>query len=608
MLHDFRFPQDLYFWGQDRVGSIIPVLGQIPHKSVGISAIWSETIVHSFILILGYLAFATFLKTRFSRLAFAIVWFLPISPFLGLVRYSFGLQYSLMAIGIFAISRYLNLHMPDKKMQSLAWMSIAWLAFTSAIWITDSAVVTVGVVLVFAFYSMSKRGIGISVFEYSSIIVGSTLSAYIIYLMKSHAVVSSGYIYNTVLFNSPAEFWSSVIMLVHYLGEVITFSYHEFFISTYACLLLLVLLISGFLVFKRLVSNEKAELDVAKLFIADGILSLFLILISNWAFLNELAQRYFVGVYISFWLAFLIWLDSRMVNQYTRLVKSIVSLALTVGIVSIIYGFAYVYPKSLTSKLSIVSELNELGEIGIIAEYWNAYSSSVANPEQIIAIPHEYAEQKNPDRVNLAFAQPRLFLIRDMWLDTFPERIVQFGRHLIRSGDEFRIGGSWLCEYKITPFDMMFKATDMLFLKDSEHILTSEAGGLSIVDNTELHNIFVVYGPKISVPEGDFSVEFKMRLESSTTGLSFARLEVSAEHGEVILAEKNIGESDFIHSNTEQLIVLTFNTQEPREGVEFRVYFEGGASFILESVHIQQVKSNTCTWIHTVQGWHLSRM
>ncbi|MCD4747272.1 MAG: hypothetical protein K8R58_13320 [Bacteroidales bacterium] len=54
MLHYFKLPNDIYFWNQDRVGSIIPLIGQLFYKGLGFSLLWSESITHYIILILGY--------------------------------------------------------------------------------------------------------------------------------------------------------------------------------------------------------------------------------------------------------------------------------------------------------------------------------------------------------------------------------------------------------------------------------------------------------------------------------------------------------------------------------------------------------------------------
>lgn len=40
MAYDFEFPTDLYYWGQDRLGSLIPMLAAIPVKLFGWSPIW----------------------------------------------------------------------------------------------------------------------------------------------------------------------------------------------------------------------------------------------------------------------------------------------------------------------------------------------------------------------------------------------------------------------------------------------------------------------------------------------------------------------------------------------------------------------------------------
>ena len=44
MIHNFQLPHDLYFWGQDRYGSLIPMLGQIFYKGLGFSPLTSESL------------------------------------------------------------------------------------------------------------------------------------------------------------------------------------------------------------------------------------------------------------------------------------------------------------------------------------------------------------------------------------------------------------------------------------------------------------------------------------------------------------------------------------------------------------------------------------
>ena len=60
MIHYFKLQHDLYFWEQDRMGSLIPLIGQIPFKIFHFSALTSEAITHYLILLLGFFAFSSF--------------------------------------------------------------------------------------------------------------------------------------------------------------------------------------------------------------------------------------------------------------------------------------------------------------------------------------------------------------------------------------------------------------------------------------------------------------------------------------------------------------------------------------------------------------------
>lgn len=126
MLHYFKLPGDLYFWGQDRYGAIIPLLGQIPFRFFGLSSLVSESIIHYIILISGFLAFSAFIKTRANRIIFAVVWFLPPLYFTDLLRNVYGLQYSITGILFFIIYRYLPEYQSGTFFQSCHYTSFSW--------------------------------------------------------------------------------------------------------------------------------------------------------------------------------------------------------------------------------------------------------------------------------------------------------------------------------------------------------------------------------------------------------------------------------------------------------------------------------------------------
>lgn len=121
------------------------------------------------------------------------------------------------------------------------------------------------------------------------------------------------------------------------------------------------------------------------------------------------------------------------------------------GGLSPVYSMRHVYPKTLRPRIDIALELKQLSDkpIGIVAEYWNSYVNAAADPDFIVATPHQNSDVRNESRSDKVFECDNVFIIRDMWLDSFPDRMEQFGRVLIKSGDEFRIAGSNMCRYSV---------------------------------------------------------------------------------------------------------------------------------------------------------------
>src|SRR4030095_565541 len=103
MLHYFNLPHDWYAWGQDRMGSLIPMLGQVFHVEFGLSALMSESIVHYILLTLGYFAFASFFKSKLYKLIFAIFWLFPPFHMIDVTQFAFGIHYSLVGICCFLL-------------------------------------------------------------------------------------------------------------------------------------------------------------------------------------------------------------------------------------------------------------------------------------------------------------------------------------------------------------------------------------------------------------------------------------------------------------------------------------------------------------------------
>ena len=97
LTHYYKLPKDLYGWGQDRGGTLIPLISQLFHKGMGLSAVLSVSISNYLILILGYIGFSSLLNRKYLKVLLALVIFFPPLRFIDITRFPLGVQYCFCA-------------------------------------------------------------------------------------------------------------------------------------------------------------------------------------------------------------------------------------------------------------------------------------------------------------------------------------------------------------------------------------------------------------------------------------------------------------------------------------------------------------------------------
>ncbi|MBN1953145.1 MAG: hypothetical protein JW801_18210, partial [Bacteroidales bacterium] len=227
-----------------------------------------------------------------------------------------------------------------------------------------------------------------------------------------------------------------------------TFDAKEPFTSVYAYLLIPVIVYLIFRLKKIKLNHE--ERKVVLIFLVDAFLIFSAIMVSHWTAHNFVPRRYFTCTYISVSF-FSILLFDNLQGKANELKNTKVYLLVVVliGSIGTIYNLKYVWPKRLSPMVELTSEWQDLGEIGIIAEYWNSYMVSCTDPDQLAATPHDKAEVKNYEFVEQVFNKEKIYINRDMWMESFPDTLHQFGRTLVKKGPPIFIGDSHACEYTL---------------------------------------------------------------------------------------------------------------------------------------------------------------
>ncbi len=448
MIHNFHLPHDLYFWGQDRYGSLIPLIGQVFYRGFGISPLTSESLTHYLILIAGYFAFAGMFKSKYSQVLLAVVWFFPPFRLVDFLRGNIGLEYSLLAISIFMIQKIQTGRFTDCLVKLHLLLVSITLLFVLSVWVSDLAVVSIFLLLLIQVYFGvgSKNSVLNNPFKWkpgiyyfiAGIILGS---AFIVYA-KYNADNSPLYIN----FNDFSTIFESLKLFGNSMLELLLFRSNEPFTSAH---LYLAILLTGILfLFRADIRFGENQKKWFLFFVSDIVLIFLVIMVSKWSFMNGVPRRYFTGHYIVFWMAFLFAFEYLAESKIKKTLRLLLMLTVLMAGAGGLLHMKYIWPKSLIPRVEYMREFESLGKIGIIGDYWNSYINSVTNPDNIIATPNDLASVRNREMAFEVMKRDTFYIIRDGWMETFPDSMSQFGTKLYKNGDEFRLGDCFVCRYK----------------------------------------------------------------------------------------------------------------------------------------------------------------
>ncbi|GET32810.1 hypothetical protein PbJCM13498_16730 [Prolixibacter bellariivorans] len=450
MVHYFHLPHDWYAWGQDRMGSLIPLLAQIPHRLFHWSALTSESVIHYGILLLGFLAFASFLKSKFYRVVFAIVWFFPPMRLIDVTQFAFGIQYSLIAMACYLLSRSDKASVRGKPVVYHLILLATVLVLISAVWVSDLAVVSVVLLLgIRLFFLVKENGPQSPVLRNSGIYYAvATIVAGGWFILYAKANAGAGHNYAAI--DSLHTFGRALGIFTKTVVDLFLFRANEPFTSVYSWLVLLIL---GFAVsrIRKMEWNDTIR-KWGIFFLLDAVVVFAVIMLSRWTFLNNVPRRYFTCTYISLsFVVLLVFDNGHLRGKQLKMWQAFIALTVVIGGAGTIYNLKYIWPGTLTPKVKVVGEFKQLGKIGVIAEYWNSYITSCVDPEMIKATPHDTTwAVKSREQVKEVFEQKNIYVIRDMWLKSFPDTLKEFGHTLLKDGEPFHIGDCDVCKYAKT--------------------------------------------------------------------------------------------------------------------------------------------------------------
>jgi hypothetical protein len=185
-------------------------------------------------------------------------------------------------------------------------------------------------------------------------------------------------------------------------------------------------------------------------FLFETFLTLIAVLTSRWVAANGAGRRYFTTFYMSAFISLILYLENLPKSNWKKTLQLAFAFAVIIG--SLSGSLRFYYPEIKPSRIRVLSALRYMGNIGIIAEYWNSYMAASPDPVHIKATPQDKDYVRNFDLAKEVLEQPRIYLIREGMFKSFPDTVIQFGRTLKKKGSAIHIANSWLNRYEIVKY------------------------------------------------------------------------------------------------------------------------------------------------------------
>lgn len=556
----FNLPHDIYWWGQDRLGSFIPLISQ-PFIWIGITPILAVSICNYLVITAGFIGFSKLFKQKRTILLFAFLWFFPYQRFIDINVFPLGLSYGLLGFSLVFLLK-INYRESLRVKRNLKYVIITAVIWLMAVWISDLMYITLltfGIAMALRFMlqkdkTVKVRQIFLAYGITMAIIIG------IVLVLKS---LSPSVTAQFATLNNLTDLAEAIGMVFGGIAHILLFK-DELFVSIGGWALLVSFVIAFGLLFVNFKENIKFKNFWLLFFFADFTGIMLVILLSHWVLLNQMGYWYFVAPYISAVIFVLISFEKAgLLKDFYFYSLALLSVFI-IGISPI--SKIYIDAQEYRSTASYVEELDELGEIGIIGDFWHSYLYSMVHPDKVKSTPHQDSDIKNPNRIGDVLSQPRIILVKDNWLEEFPEEIKQFSFTLKKKGEPFFLANATMCEYDLdidSEQDSIFDSSNLKF--GNGYLNDDGTIRFEIENNVPMH---IIYGPYIHLKPGKYKMEIYLKDVEVDKMKNEIFFDVVYNYGQKFVIKEFLNKENY--NPTKGCFEVTFETNSPLLNVEFR--------------------------------------
>lgn len=430
MGRDFSGWQSGYYWGQDRLGSLLPLLAA-PLNAL-FHPLWAYTLATALVLWGWHVQLRAVIPPPLALPLLAALLF-PAFPWLYAVLP--GQPYLAQTLFLLLGVRWFQL-----RVNSNNWWVIWLVLSTLAVWASELSAFFFGAGTL-AYATQLHRNEGWAPLRKSAkaILLTSALGLLILLVLKNQASNVGAYLQ---VWATPEEIANNVAAIQRWMLDHLLFRVEE--AGTSLAFIAALAVLGAGLIFPLV--RWKHMATATRLLWFSGVATLLFLPLSHWVALMGADPRYFIPAVVQLTLAAALavppgWATRALAG--TLVVGGACAIAGYVQIIRVKDTLVEWKPARQTA-----AAWGQQSAYPALATYWMAYPYAALHLGEVVALPHDREYVRNAHQLPQLLASDTILVLGSYWLDHYPDTLVQFGQPLLRAGTPDTVEGWHGCVYR----------------------------------------------------------------------------------------------------------------------------------------------------------------
>jgi hypothetical protein len=444
----FDYPEGLFFWGQNRLGSLLPIITHGFVKYLGIHPLFAISVINHLFLLIAFLILSIPIRNHGYKLILCVFLFFPLYTYnaLLLVGHPYCSQLFAGTVAIYFFYKLYQYALEEnntlKNWRPWFFSLIGSFMLVVSIWVSELSYIFGMFVLIFIVTNFTLLKILKSIFLKEKIlsVVFVILNVANLDMWFKKYGKYKGYfpkdeLYDQVFLKKASEVQQQKVWMQEKITAGLNFSGEDTTYSWFYWSLIGIFLLSV-IYFKS--SRIKSPLNLAMM--GTILIGVVLLFFSTWNFRSEYEPRYYTIIIVLI-VAGLLYLSAELIPKKIGWAVTSLWLVATLAILKNNSNVVFPLKENVREKYG---EFANLPKGGLIGGYWHAYQINAVCPYNIKSIPIHNDAQRNKHMIWEVLDEPILYVIKNDFLDMsqpMPDTLDQFDIKLIKiQKEEKQIG------------------------------------------------------------------------------------------------------------------------------------------------------------------------